>query len=212
MMTEQLAICGGKPVRDTYLPYGKQWIGDEDVEAVAQILRGDFLTTGPAIAQFEQEVAAYVGAAFAAGIGENDEVITTPMTFAASANCVLYQKGHPVFADIDPLTGNIDPETIEDLITPKTRTIIPVDYTGRPVEIDKIRQISQKYGLTIIEDAAHAYGASYQGVRLDYRPECPQTERFYERIVTLPPFPAMKDQDVQDVIEAVHKVIAHYLR
>ena len=181
-MTEQLALYGGKPVRENWLPYGKQWISEEDIEAVVQILRGDFLTTGPAIDQFERVVANYVGAnyavtfangtaalhgaVFATGIVEDDEVITTPMTFAASANCVLYQKGRPVFADIDPMTGNIDIETIEDLITSKTKAIIPVDYTGRPVEIDKIRCIAEKYGLFIIEDAAHAFGASYNGVRV----------------------------------------------
>lgn len=181
-MAEQLALFGGKPVRDSFLPYGKQWISEEDIEAVVQILRGDFLTTGPAINQFEQAVADYVGATyvvafangtaalhgavFAAGISEDDEVITTPMTFAASANCVLYQKGRPVFADIDPMTGNIDPDTIEDLITPKTKAIIPVDYTGRPVEIEKIRSIAEKNGLIIIEDAAHAFGAIYKRARV----------------------------------------------
>jgi perosamine synthetase len=182
MMTDQLALYGGKPVRDSFLPYGKQWISEEDIEAVVQILRGDFLTTGPAIHQFERAVADYVGATyavafangtaalhgavFAAGISEDDEVITTPMTFAASANCVLYQKGRPVFADIDPMTGNINPETIEDLITSKTKAIIPVDYTGRPVDMVKIRSIAEKYGLIIIEDAAHAFGAMCQGVRV----------------------------------------------
>jgi UDP-4-amino-4,6-dideoxy-N-acetyl-beta-L-altrosamine transaminase len=395
-MAEQLALYGGIPVRDSLLPYGKQWISEEDVEAVAQILRGDFLTTGPAVEQFERSVASYVGvnyavafangtaalhgAVFAAGITEGDEVITTPMTFAASANCVLYQKGCPVFADIAPLTGNIDPATIEDLITSKTRAIIPVDYTGRPVEIDKIRRIAEKYGLIIIEDAAHAFGASFKGVRvgtlsgmtmfsfhpvkhittgeggiivtnsveyyeklrlfrshgiikepcklsknegpwyhemqclgynyrmtdiqaalgisqlrksddflmrrrqlvnqyreglaslegvflppqdvadvsswhlfviqlelekimvgrrdvfealraenigvnvhyipvyhhpyytsLDYRPKCPQVERFYERIITLPLFPAMRDQDIRDVVRAMNKVLTYFL-
>lgn len=166
------------PVRDTFLPYGRQWIEDDDIEAVVKILKSDFLTTGPAILEFEEAVAHYVGAkyavsfsngtaalhgaCFAAGIQEGDEVITTPMTFAASANCVLYQGGTPVFADIDDSTYNIDPKKIEEKITSKTKAIIPVHFTGQPAELDEIHRLAQEHNLVVIEDAAHALGASYK--------------------------------------------------
>ncbi|MCP3029959.1 UDP-4-amino-4,6-dideoxy-N-acetyl-beta-L-altrosamine transaminase [Halobacillus sp. A1] len=176
---EKLAIHGGKPVRSHYLPYGRQWIDDEDVKAVTDVLKSDFLTTGPMISAFEKELAAYTGAqyavtfsngtaalhaaCFAAGIAEGDEVITTSMTFAASANCVLYVGGQPVFADIDPATYNISPGSIEKNITKRTKAIIPVDFTGQPAAYDEITALANKYGLTIIEDAAHALGAKYKG-------------------------------------------------
>ena len=170
------------PVRDTFLPYGRQWIEDDDIEAVVKILKSDFLTTGPAILEFEEAVANYVGAkyavsfsngtaalhgaCFAAGIQEGDEVITTPMTFAASANCVLYQGGTPVFADIDDSTYNIDPKQIEEKITSKTKAIIPVHFTGQPAELDEIHRLAQEHNLIVIEDAAHALGASYKKKRI----------------------------------------------
>lgn len=170
------------PVRDTFLPYGRQWIEDDDIEAVVKILKSDFLTTGPAILEFEEAVANYVGAkyavsfsngtaalhgaCFAAGIQEGDEVITTPMTFAASANCVLYQGGTPVFADIDDSTYNIDPKQIEEKITSKTKAIIPVHFTGQPAELDEIHRLAQEHNLVVIEDAAHALGASYKKKRI----------------------------------------------
>ncbi|OLN24031.1 UDP-4-amino-4,6-dideoxy-N-acetyl-beta-L-altrosamine transaminase [Domibacillus antri] len=169
-------------MRDTYLPYGRQWIEEQDIEAVIQVLKSDYLTTGPAIINFERKVAEYVGteyavafangtaalhgACYAAGIGAGDEVITTPMTFAASANCVLYQEGTVVFADIDPKTYNIDPSEIEKNITDKTKAIIPVDFTGQPAEIDRIHDIAGKYNLIVIEDAAHAIGAVYKGKKV----------------------------------------------
>jgi perosamine synthetase len=167
-----------QPIRDSYLAYGRQWIDEEDIQAVVDVLKGDFLTTGPTINRFEQEVAEYVGAkyavafsngtaalhgaCFAASIQEGDEVITTPMTFAASANCVLYMGGTPVFADIDNKTYNISHENIKKLITDKTRAIIPVDFTGQPVELDMIMDIAKKHNLVVIEDAAHALGATYK--------------------------------------------------
>ena len=170
------------PARDTFLPYGRQWIEDDDIEAVVKILKSDFLTTGPAILEFEEAVAHYVGAkyavsfsngtaalhgaCFAAGIQEGDEVITTPMTFAASANCVLYQGGTPVFADIDDSTYNIDPKKIEEKITSKTKAIIPVHFTGQPAELDEIHRLAQEHNLVVIEDAAHALGASYKKKRI----------------------------------------------
>ncbi|MGD6894406.1 UDP-4-amino-4,6-dideoxy-N-acetyl-beta-L-altrosamine transaminase [Bacillus infantis] len=171
-----------KTARDTYLPYGKQWIDEEDIEAVVKVLKGDYLTTGPAIKAFEQKVAEYVGAkfavafsngtaalhaaCFAADIGTGDEVITTPMTFAASANCVLYQGGSVVFADIDPRTYNIAPSEIENKITKNTKAIIPVDFTGQPADLDRIHEIAKKHDLIVIEDAAHAIGAEYKGKKV----------------------------------------------
>ncbi|MBP2077997.1 UDP-4-amino-4,6-dideoxy-N-acetyl-beta-L-altrosamine transaminase [Oceanobacillus polygoni] len=175
---EELALNGGTPIRDSYLPYGKQWIDNEDIKAVTDVLKSDFITTGPAISQFEKEIAEFVGAkyavafssgtaalhaaCFAAGIKENDEVITTPMTFAASSNCILYVGGQPVFADIDSKTYNISPESIKSLLTEKTKAIITVDFTGQPAEYDEIISLAKKSGLIIIDDAAHALGATYK--------------------------------------------------
>jgi UDP-4-amino-4,6-dideoxy-N-acetyl-beta-L-altrosamine transaminase len=181
-MGEKLAIEGGNPVRKTYLPYGHQWIDESDIKAVVEVLHSDWVTTGPKVAEFETRLADYVGAkyaivfssgtaalhaaVFAAGIGPGDEVITTPMTFAASANCVLYQGGKPVFADVQPDTLNINPLEIEKKITPRTKAIIPVDYTGQPCDLEEIKGIAQKHGLIMIEDAAHALGATYRGQRV----------------------------------------------
>jgi perosamine synthetase len=181
-ITETLAIHGGQPVRKEFLPYGKQWITEDDIQTVVEVLNGDYLTTGPSIAQFEKEVAEYVGAkyavsfangtaalhgaCFATGITANDEVITTPMTFAASANCVLYQGGTPVFADISPHTYNVDPYSVQSLISKKTKAIIPVHFTGQPVDLDRILNIANDYNLVVIEDAAHALGATYKGQKI----------------------------------------------
>ncbi len=178
IMKHLLALHGGKPVRDHYLPYGKQSIDEDDIQAVINILKSDFITTGPTIKQFEDQVAAYVGAkyavafssgtaalhgaCFAAGISTDDEVITTSMTFAASSNCVLYQGGVPIFTDIKSDTYNIDPALIKDKITDKTKAIIPVHFTGQPVELEEISNIAREYNLTVIEDAAHALGATYK--------------------------------------------------
>ncbi|MCM3654512.1 UDP-4-amino-4,6-dideoxy-N-acetyl-beta-L-altrosamine transaminase [Metabacillus litoralis] len=180
--TDKLAIHGGKPIRDSYLPYGRQWIDDDDIEAVKSVLLSEFLTTGPMISQFEKKIAEYVGsqyavafsngtaalhaACFVVGIKENDEVITSPMTFAASANCILYLGGKPVFADIDNQTYNISPHSIKQLITKNTKAIIPIDFTGQPVALDEIRSIAKEHDLIVIEDAAHALGATYKGKRI----------------------------------------------
>ncbi|GGM31932.1 UDP-4-amino-4,6-dideoxy-N-acetyl-beta-L-altrosamine transaminase [Paraliobacillus quinghaiensis] len=171
-----------KPIRDSYLPYGRQWIDEEDIQSVLNVLKGDYLTTGPAVGEFEKAIASYVGAkyavafsngtaalhgaCFAAGIGEGDEVITTPMTFAASSNCVLYQGGNPVFADIDPKTYNIDPRKVEELINENTKAIIPVHFTGQPADIDEVHQLAKNHNLVVIEDAAHALGATYKGKKI----------------------------------------------
>ncbi|WP_310604077.1 UDP-4-amino-4,6-dideoxy-N-acetyl-beta-L-altrosamine transaminase [Anaerosporobacter sp.] len=165
-----------------YIPYGRQSIDDEDIQAVIETLRSDFLTTGPKVEEFEQCVADYVGAkyavaisngtaalhaaCFAAGIGEGDEVITTPITFAASANCALYCGGTPVFADIDPITYNIDPKDIKRKITKRTKAIVAVHYTGQPCDMDAIHAIAKEHNLLVIEDAAHALGADYNGRKI----------------------------------------------
>ena len=164
------------------IPYGKQTIEQDDIQAVVDVLKSDFLTTGPKIAEFEQTVADYVGAkyavaisngtsalhaaCFAAGIGPGDEVITTPLTFAASANCVLYCGGTPVFADVDPKTYNIDPEDIQRKITDRTKAIIAVHLAGQPCDMDAIHSIAREHGLIVIEDGAHALGSVYKGKKV----------------------------------------------
>ena len=175
------AIAGGRAIRekDKALPYAKQYIDDDDCRAVDEILKSDFLTTGPMAKEFELEIADYIGvkhavafangtaalhgACYAAGIKAGDEVITSPITFAASANCILYMGGTPVFADIDKETFNISPEEIAKKITNKTRAIIPVDYTGQAVDIDVIKDIVKGKEIIIIEDAAHSLGTKYKG-------------------------------------------------
>lgn len=165
-----------------YIPYGRQLIDEEDIQAVVEVLRSDYLTTGPKVAEFEHAVADYVGAKYAvavsngtaalhiaclaAGIGQGDEVITSPITFAASANCVLYCGGNPVFADIRKDTYNIDPEDIERKITSKTKAIIPVHYTGQPCEMDAITDIAKKHGLIVIEDGAQVISGKYKGKKI----------------------------------------------
>src|SRR5215831_14351932 len=164
---ETLAIDGGSPVRDTLLPYGRQSVDESDIQAVVDVLRSSWLTTGPKVGEFEESFAAYVGAqyavsfssgtaalhaaAFAAGLKSGDEAITTPLTFAATANCVLYQGATPVFADVYRDTLNVDPEQVERRISPKTRAVISVDYAGHPADLDEIRRIAEKHGLLIIE-------------------------------------------------------------
>jgi perosamine synthetase len=174
---ELLAVDGGTPVRETLLPYGRQSIGDDDIEAVVDVLRSDWLTTGPKVGEFEEAFAAWVGAkyavsfssgtaalhgaAFAAGLKPGDEAITSPMTFAATANCVLYQGATPVFADVSADTLNLDPEKVAERITPRTRAILPVDYSGHPADMDAILELGARHGLLVIEDACHALGAEY---------------------------------------------------
>ncbi len=165
-----------------FIPYGKQYIDDDDIQSVVEALKSDYLTTGPKIEEFEKVLAEYTGAkyavaisngtaalhaaCFAAGVGEGDEVITSPMTFAASANCTLYMGAKPVFADIDPLTYNIDPNDIRKKITKKTKALIPVHFTGQPCHMDEIINIAKEYGIAVIEDGAHALGADYKGKKV----------------------------------------------
>lgn len=165
-----------------YIPYGRQWIDEDDIRAVTEVLRSDYLTTGPVVADFERTVADYAGAKYAvavsngtaalhlscmaAGIGPGDEVITTPITFVASANCVLYCGATPVFADIDPHTYNIDPADVRRKITKNTKAIIAVHFTGQPCQMEELIQIAREHRLLLIEDAAHALGADYKGKRI----------------------------------------------
>lgn len=174
-----LAIHGGRPVREQLLPYGQQTLTDADVSAVVDVLRSDWLTTGPQIDAFERAFASVVGtrhsvsfssgtaalhaAVFAAGVAAGDEAITTPLTFCATANAVLYQGASPVFADVRQDTLTLDPDHVARLITPRTKAILPVDYGGHPAELDQVMAIADRHGLVVIEDAAHALGATFNG-------------------------------------------------
>ncbi len=176
---EELAINGGKPVRNKFLSYGHQWIDDEDIKSVIEVLKSDWITQGPKIKEFEEVIAKFTGvkyavalssgtavlhaACFVAGISSGDEVITTPITFAASSNCILYSGGKPVFADIKEDTYNIDSGEIERKITSETKAIIPVDFAGQPTDLNEIYEIAKEHNLIVIEDASHALGAKYKG-------------------------------------------------
>ena len=173
------AIEGGKPVRSSLLPYGHQWVDEEDISAVVEVLRSDWITQGPKVDEFERKIAGYCGAKYAVamssgtaalhaacsivGISNGDEAITTPITFAATANAVVYCGGKPVFADIHEDTLNVDPREIERWITPRTKAILPVDFAGHPADLDEIMAISRARKLVVIEDACHALGAEYRG-------------------------------------------------
>lgn len=173
------AIEGGTPVRDTKIFYGHQYIDEADIEAVCQVLRSDFLTCGPKITELEQRLCDLTGARYAvvcsngtaalhmaclaAGVGEGDEVITTPITFAASANCALYCGAKPVFADINERTYNLDPAEVSKKITAKTKAVVAVDFTGQAVELDCFKNLCKEKNLVLIEDAAHSIGTSYKG-------------------------------------------------
>ena len=179
---ESLAIHGGTPVRAARLPYGHQNIDEKDIEAVVAVLGSDWITTGPKVDEFEEAVADIVGAkyaiayssgtaalhgaAFAAGLSDGDEAITTPMTFCATANCVLYMGATPVFADACSDTLNIDPKEIAKRITPRTKAVLPVDYAGHPAEMDEILALAAKHGLVVIEDASHSIGSEYKGRKI----------------------------------------------
>ncbi len=179
---ETLAIHGGTPVREKLLPYGRQSLDDEDIQAVVDVLKSDWLTTGPKIDEFEEAFAEWVGArfavsfssgtaalhgaAFAAGLGPGDEAITTPMTFCATANCVLYQGALPIFADVCDDTLNVDPQAVSRKLTPRTKAIIAVDYAGHPAALAELQKIANASGALLIEDACHALGAEYRGKRV----------------------------------------------
>lgn len=176
---EKPAIVGGTPVRETKLFYGHQYIDEADVEAVAKVITSDYLTCGPKVTELEKRLCGITGAkyavacsngtaalhiaALAAGVGEGDELITTPITFAASANCALYCGAKPVFADINPRTYNIDPDSVVNNITEKTKAVVAVDFTGQAVELDRLTQICKEKNIVLIEDAAHSIGTKYNG-------------------------------------------------
>lgn len=161
------------------IPYGRQTIDEEDIKAVIEVLRSDWLTTGPKVAEFEEAFSRYVGAQYAIavssgtaalhcamyalGIGSGQEVIVPTITFAASANCVVYQGGIPVFVDVAPDTLLIDPQDVERKITPQTRAIIAVDYAGQPCDYDALKAIADRHHLSLVADACHSLGATYRG-------------------------------------------------
>jgi perosamine synthetase len=179
---DTLAIHGGTPVRGNVLPYGRQSLDDEDIQAVVEVLKSDWLTTGPKVGEFEERFAAWVeakhavsfssgtsalhGAAFVAGLKTGDEAITTPLTFCATANCVLYQGAMPVFADVSADTLNLDPREVSKKLSSHSRAIIAVDYAGHPADLAALREMAAQRGLWLIEDACHALGAEYLGKRV----------------------------------------------
>lgn len=176
----KLALHGGAPIRPTKLGYGHQYIDEADIQAVVDVLKSDFLTCGPKVEELERRLCGLTGAPYctavsngtaalhtaclAAGIGPGDEVIVPPITFAASANAILYCGAVPVFADIDPETYEIDPQSVAARITEKTKAVIAVDFTGAPCDYETLRAICQKHRLLLIEDAAHSIGTKYRGV------------------------------------------------
>ena len=176
---EKPAIAGGSPVRDTKLFYGHQYIDEADIQAVTEVLKSDYLTCGPKVTALEKKLCELTGAkyavvcsngtaalhiaALAAGLGEGDELITTPITFAASANCALYCGAKPVFADINPATYNIDPKSVQEKITDHTKAVVAVDFTGQAVELDSLLAMCHEKGIILIEDGAHSIGTKYNG-------------------------------------------------
>ena len=176
---EKPAICGGEPVRSTKIFYGHQFIDEDDIQAVVDVLKSDYLTCGPKIGELEEKLCEVTGAKYAvvcsngtaalhiaclaAGVMPGDEVITTPITFAASANCALYCGAKPVFADINENTYNIDPAHVEKLTTERTKTVVAVDFTGQSVELDRLLTHCREHNLVLIEDGAHVIGTSYKG-------------------------------------------------
>lgn len=176
---EKPAIEGGTPVREQKIYYGHQYIDEADIQAVVDVLRSDYLTCGPKIAELEKKLCEITDAKYAvvcsngtaglhmaclaAGVGASDEVITTPITFAASANCALYCGAKPVFADINPETYNIDPASVEKCVTDKTKAVVAVDYTGQSAELEPLLKLCREKNLVLIEDGAHVIGTAYQG-------------------------------------------------
>ena len=179
---EKPAIEGGKPIRKEFLPYGTQWLDEKEIDEVVDSLKSNWITTGPKMRKFEEEFKHFKGSKYAVAVNSGtaalhistssinikpgDEVITTPMTFVASANCIVYRGGTPVFADVKKDTYNIDPKEIEKKITKKTKAILPVHFTGQPCDMDEISEIAYDHDLYVIEDAAHAIDAEYKGKKI----------------------------------------------
>lgn len=168
--------------RPDYLPYGRQWIDEEDIKEVVDVLKSDWLTTGPKVKEFEDKICEYIGCGYAIAVNsgtsaldiavqalnlpKGSEIITTPFTFAATSNSILYNNCKPVFADIKRETRNINPQEIRKKITEKTRAITCVDYAGQPCDIREIKEIAKEFNLYMIEDASHAIGAEYNGGKI----------------------------------------------
>jgi perosamine synthetase len=165
-----------------FIPYGHQWIDEKDIKEVLKVLRTDWITQGPKVEEFERAVADYCDTKYAvavssgtaalhaaysvAGVASGDEVITSPITFAATANAAMYCGGRPVFADVQEDVINISPKEIEKKITKKTKVIAPVDFAGHPCDYDEIKKIAKKYKILVIEDASHALGSEYKGKKI----------------------------------------------
>ena len=179
---DTLALHGGTPVRGKLLPYGRQTVTEDDIAAANEVLRSDWLTTGPKVGEFEEAFAAHVGAkyavsfssgtaalhgaAFAIGLETGQEAITSPLTFAATANCMLYQGATPVFADVTADTLNLDPEKVEACRTLRTRAVFAVDYAGHPADLEPLLEFAERNGIMLVEDACHALGATYHNERV----------------------------------------------
>ena len=175
---KELTTKNETSARDKFLPYGHQWIDNEDIDAVVRVLRSDWVTQGSKVGEFERKLANYCGAKYAVvfssgtaalhaayfsvDIKEGDEIITSPITFLATANAALFLGARPIFVDIEKDTGNIKPDLIEPAITAKTKAIVPVDYGGHPADLERISKVAKKYNLLVIEDACHALGAEYK--------------------------------------------------
>ena len=176
---QQLAVHGGPPVRESTLPYGGQTIREDDIKAVVDVLHSDWLTTGPKVEAFEKAFAEFVGtdeavavsngtaalhsAMHVLGIGPGDEVIVPAMTFAATANSVVFEGGTPVFADVDPDALLLDPSSVAEKITDDTKAIVAVDYAGQPCDYDTLRDVADAHDLVLLDDACHAIGGDYKG-------------------------------------------------
>jgi dTDP-4-amino-4,6-dideoxygalactose transaminase len=174
---EDLAIEGGRPTRDEFLIFGAPFLGPEEIDEVVATLRSGWIGTGPKVLEFETRFAEYVGASHAigvssctaalqlalraVGVGPGDEVITSPLTFAATVNVIVHLGARPVFADVVRETMNIDPEAIERAVTARTRAIVPVHFAGQPCQMREILEIADRHGLFVVEDGAHALGAVY---------------------------------------------------
>lgn len=177
-----LAVGGGSPVRPTFLPYHQPSLGVDEEASVLETMRSGWLTTGPKTKLFERQLAEYVGASHcvalnsctaalhlaleAVGVGPGDEVITSPITFASTANVIVHCGATPVFADVEPDTYNLDPERFEAAITSRTKAVIPVHLFGQACDMDAINAIAKRHGIEVIEDAAHAIGTEYHGRRI----------------------------------------------
>ena len=176
---EALAIDGGRPVRPTLLPYGHQSVDEDDIAAVADVLRSDWLTTGPTVGEFERRFAECVGtheavavcngtaalhcAMQAIGLGPGDEVIVPAMTFAATANAAVFLGATPIFADVGADTLLLDPADVSARVTPRTRAVAAVDYAGQPCDYDALRALADRHGLALLDDACHALGGTWRG-------------------------------------------------